>query len=608
MEVAEPELIGFGDDRPGGIICDAVFREQGQRMFGSNLSRSCSLLALPRPLAGVEMAWMRRERLFAALVLELRDADVPEGEGKAAFVRCVQRVRAVSEIARTLLRQIGPWARRRRRIVLGKTALQMESTAERADRLVAFWSQYRYMSKDRNLQRRAEKNVEREGEDSSDDDMPLSRSGLVRIASSKGGSPPKRGGTWKLRAARSTAPHLSRQMTAPGPLLAASSALAPRAPRNGVEREALLPQLSSSAGPSLMEDSGTTFHPMSPMSPSSRSTPDLSTTLASQTGIGRSSTRHFKGELKIIKSPLTRELPSLLKPKHHLQGPMNEMAHMLNNSRQTSIASHSRSRSSLQQQQYRRTNSSSVTGFPRLGNSPMNQLGQDDLAIVDDTLSRDGRSDPPPASDPFRDPLSKKAQIPTDDAVKSYLKNCQRNGVLHGLLPFITGHSDDLNARGRDLTDRDLQAVIDMLKQVALRGVDLTDNGCLSDDALRSLLDALHKAHAPELQYLSLKNCRLVGSSALRSLTALLGCQVDGCASRLQLLDLGGINIGVNLQLPLCKAIQHHGRRWAWRHPGDEAVLGGDFRVGQLAHAGLGMEQFLHRGLCATFAPRRGLP
>jgi len=141
--------------------------------------------------------------------------------------------------------------------------------------------------------------------------------------------------------------------------------------------------------------------------------------------------------------------------------------------------------------------------------------------------------------------------------ILKYLKNCADERLLPELLPFVTGHSSKLEASGRQLIDRDLQAistVVDTVKDLSL--VDLSDNTLLSDKSMVPLINGIMKQKGPAtLLTLNLANCRAVGPPFHLKLAALLESQV---AARLRVFNINGVHLSVSTKMPVCEAIKEH--------------------------------------------------
>ncbi|CAJ1327457.1 unnamed protein product [Effrenium voratum] len=147
-------------------------------------------------------------------------------------------------------------------------------------------------------------------------------------------------------------------------------------------------------------------------------------------------------------------------------------------------------------------------------------------------------------------------------STKQYLSACNREGLLPSTDPFVTGHSDCINAKAQGLSDRDLFAICEMLEMGSpLRELDLEGNAGISERAFLHLFKHLQAKPAEarkvcELEKLSLAGCvGLVQDEPFAGLIQLISCpRLDG----LQILSLSGLPIGVKWQVPLCKALRSH--------------------------------------------------
>jgi len=152
-------------------------------------------------------------------------------------------------------------------------------------------------------------------------------------------------------------------------------------------------------------------------------------------------------------------------------------------------------------------------------------------------------------------------------STKQYLSACNREGLLPSTDPFVTGHSDCIRAKAQGLSDRDLLAICEMLDMgSSVRELDLEGNASISDRAFLHLFKYFLDVRASgegqrpplrSLQKLSLAGCTsLVQDEPFACLIQLLS---SSSLDNLQYLNLAGLPIGVNWQVPLCKAIRNHG-------------------------------------------------
>ena len=154
-------------------------------------------------------------------------------------------------------------------------------------------------------------------------------------------------------------------------------------------------------------------------------------------------------------------------------------------------------------------------------------------------------------------------------STKQYLSACNREGLLPSTDPFVTGHSDCINAKAQGLSDRDLLAICEMLEMGSpVRELDLEGNASISERAFLHLFAYFADSKEPKepkvsggrgrnLQKLSLAGCpNVVQDEAFAGLIQLLG---SNSMQNLQSLNLAGLALGVNWQVPLCKAIRNHG-------------------------------------------------
>ena len=151
-------------------------------------------------------------------------------------------------------------------------------------------------------------------------------------------------------------------------------------------------------------------------------------------------------------------------------------------------------------------------------------------------------------------------------STKQYLSACNRKGLLPSTDPFVTGHSDCINAKAQGLSDRDLLAICEMLETGSqVRELDLEGNASISEKAFLHLFTFFADSHTAaegqrprnrNLQKMSLAGCpNLVQDEPFAGLIQLLS---SASMHNLQSLNLAGLAIGVNWQVPLCKAIREH--------------------------------------------------
>eukprot|EP00928_Gymnodinium_smaydae_P040763 TRINITY_DN27616_c0_g1_i3.p1 TRINITY_DN27616_c0_g1~~TRINITY_DN27616_c0_g1_i3.p1 ORF type:complete len:1236 (-),score=149.79 TRINITY_DN27616_c0_g1_i3:331-4038(-) len=137
---------------------------------------------------------------------------------------------------------------------------------------------------------------------------------------------------------------------------------------------------------------------------------------------------------------------------------------------------------------------------------------------------------------------------------RQYIRDCSNGGVVPTTLRYLTGHSTELTAAGRDLRDPDLLAVVATLRERGcVQDVDLSDNSLLTDVSLVPFLEGLAEFTADNIRTLTLRNCLQLGPGATHAALSLIKD-----ASGLQMLDLSRVPIGLSMHLPLCDAIGRH--------------------------------------------------
>lgn len=140
-----------------------------------------------------------------------------------------------------------------------------------------------------------------------------------------------------------------------------------------------------------------------------------------------------------------------------------------------------------------------------------------------------------------------------------YLRETELNCIAPKLIPFVTGHSDQLSAGNQALSDCDLLAMGTMIaSRGAIKEADLEGNALLSE---RSLVPFLRKLSGQPLERLSLKCCMRQalppGIKETVDVVEELLTDPHGLC-RLRALDLTAIKVGQRSQVSLCQAIQNH--------------------------------------------------
>lgn len=135
---------------------------------------------------------------------------------------------------------------------------------------------------------------------------------------------------------------------------------------------------------------------------------------------------------------------------------------------------------------------------------------------------------------------------------RHYLKECYSKCILPMPLSFVVGNTTKLNAAGKDLTDRELFAIAEMLKEkISVEEVDLSSNTLLTDEALVPFLERLQETPMTmTLRRLSLSQCIRAGVGTIESTMGVLKY-----AEGLRHLDLSRVAIGAKMHVGLCEAI-----------------------------------------------------
>lgn len=143
-------------------------------------------------------------------------------------------------------------------------------------------------------------------------------------------------------------------------------------------------------------------------------------------------------------------------------------------------------------------------------------------------------------------------------ATDKYLEACQRCWIVPMPLPFVTGHSFRLSAKGRDMTDADLRAVTVMIHDsFSLAECDLGANAKLTDKALVPFIHRLFgEPGSTTLQRFVLSDCKSVGLGTVNMTIRLLE-DFEG-ARNLRSLELSRVRITPKSHLELAKAVHKH--------------------------------------------------
>jgi len=146
----------------------------------------------------------------------------------------------------------------------------------------------------------------------------------------------------------------------------------------------------------------------------------------------------------------------------------------------------------------------------------------------------------------------------TETSTDKYLEACQRCWIVPMPLPFITGHSFRLSAKGRDMKDADLRAVTVMIHDsFSFAECDLCGNSKLTEKALVPFIHRLFgEPCTSTLQRLALSDCKNVGLGTLNMTIRLLS-EKEGARS-LRALELSRVRITPKSHLELAKAVHRH--------------------------------------------------
>jgi len=166
----------------------------------------------------------------------------------------------------------------------------------------------------------------------------------------------------------------------------------------------------------------------------------------------------------------------------------------------------------------------------------------------------------------FNEPWSSKAALKKSSAPTAieYLEFCHKEKTLPNILPFMTGHSQDVVSSGLGLTDSDLNGLTQMISSgIEIEKVDMSGSASVTDKALRPFVECLASSPmAQPLKTLNLARCKNAGPETMASVVALLEGRPPALAAApppLRYLNLNGIQLALKVHVPLCLAIRKHG-------------------------------------------------
>eukprot|EP00927_Polykrikos_kofoidii_P026280 TRINITY_DN23434_c0_g1_i1.p1 TRINITY_DN23434_c0_g1~~TRINITY_DN23434_c0_g1_i1.p1 ORF type:complete len:1381 (+),score=227.10 TRINITY_DN23434_c0_g1_i1:343-4143(+) len=138
---------------------------------------------------------------------------------------------------------------------------------------------------------------------------------------------------------------------------------------------------------------------------------------------------------------------------------------------------------------------------------------------------------------------------------RRYFKQCTDFGMAPSPEKFMTGHSFNLDAVGRNLTDSQVLAIACVLPTVErIDEVNLGDCSMVTDLSLVPLLSELHRRSEDEtMHHLSLAGC---SRASLASMHMIVRVVED--TSSLRTLNLSGVQLNTRIHLPLCLAVGQH--------------------------------------------------
>mmetsp|Transcript_20179 Transcript_20179/g.47034 ORF Transcript_20179/g.47034 Transcript_20179/m.47034 type:complete len:1474 (+) Transcript_20179:104-4525(+) len=157
----------------------------------------------------------------------------------------------------------------------------------------------------------------------------------------------------------------------------------------------------------------------------------------------------------------------------------------------------------------------------------------------------------------------KKKPMRFKEASKKYINECEQRWTVPALMPFVTGHSQRLQASHQALRDDDVLAVATLAETMEkVEEIDLEGNLLLTDRSLVPMLETLKGQSAVRaLERLSLKCCmRFALPPGIQALVTILTSLISDAEAvcSLKELDLSGVPLGSRSHMPLCKAVKAH--------------------------------------------------
>merc|ERR1719174_2253874 len=143
----------------------------------------------------------------------------------------------------------------------------------------------------------------------------------------------------------------------------------------------------------------------------------------------------------------------------------------------------------------------------------------------------------------------------SDGPTDRYVEACQRCDIVPTPLPFVTGHSHQLLARGRNLTDNDLRAIAAMTPAARqLEEIDLGGNSLLTEKAIVPFLERLFDTPAAStLRSLCLPECKKMSFRSMDTIARLLTEKTG--TSCLKVLDISHLKIAPKCLVKLAFAV-----------------------------------------------------
>eukprot|EP00931_Biecheleriopsis_adriatica_P035101 TRINITY_DN20225_c0_g1_i4.p1 TRINITY_DN20225_c0_g1~~TRINITY_DN20225_c0_g1_i4.p1 ORF type:complete len:1429 (-),score=268.96 TRINITY_DN20225_c0_g1_i4:57-4343(-) len=147
-------------------------------------------------------------------------------------------------------------------------------------------------------------------------------------------------------------------------------------------------------------------------------------------------------------------------------------------------------------------------------------------------------------------------ELPVMDApLEQYIRMCHQLRTRPRPLPFVTGHSSELQCAQQHLTDNDLVCITSLVREVDfVKALNLEGNEKLTDKAVVPLLRAIVDPFS-SMMHLNLSKCRSIGQGTMTLVSELIS--KEALHSLVQL-DLSSATVPIQCIQPLLEAIGQH--------------------------------------------------